>query len=167
MSAVSRSDFLRPADRTLNLPGSIGAASSEQVVAAVKQTAGSIGYVELVYALRNKIDMGSVRNAAGEFVRPTTASIAAAGAAAVPFIPRDFRVSITNRPGTGVYPISSFTWILLYERPRDVRRSRVMVEFMRWALTEGQKLAPEIGYAPLPAEIVKRELELLEKIRVS
>ena len=162
-----QSDFLRPADRTLNLPGSVGASSSEQVAAAVKQTAGSIGYVELVYALRNKIDMGSVRNAAGEFVRPTTASIAAAAAAAVPYMPRDFRVSITNAPGTGVYPIASFTWILVYEKPRDVRRSRVMVEFMRWALTEGQKLAPELGYAPLPAEIVERELAMLDTVKVS
>jgi phosphate transport system substrate-binding protein len=162
-----QSDFLRPADRTLNLPGSVGASSSEQVATAVKQTAGSMGYVELVYALRNKLDIGSVRNAAGEFVRPTTASIGAAGVAAVPYMPRDFRVSITNAPGTGVYPIASFTWILVYEKPRDVRRSRLMVEFMRWTLTEGQKLAPELGYAPLPVEIVERELAMLDTVKVS
>jgi phosphate transport system substrate-binding protein len=91
----------------------------------------------------------------------------AAGAAAVPNLPRDFRVSITNAPGTGVYPISSFTWMLLYEKPGDVRRSRIMVDFMRWALTEGQRFAPALGYAPLPPEIVKREMSVLDTIKVS
>jgi phosphate transport system substrate-binding protein len=156
-----------PRPRSLNLPGGIGAGSNEQIVAAVKQTTGTIGYVELAYAIRNKLDVGLVRNSEGEFVRPTPDSVTAAGAAAVPFIPSDFRVSITNPPGRSAYPISSFTWILLYARPGDVRRSQMMVDFMRWALTEGQKLAPEIGYAPLPEEIVKRELEMLGKIRVS
>jgi phosphate transport system substrate-binding protein len=156
-----------PRPRSLNLPGGIGAGSNEQIVAAVKQTAGTVGYVELAYALRNKMDVGSVQNTAGEFVRPTTASIAAAGAAAVPYIPRDFRVSITNPPGPRAYPISSFSWILLYERPNDVRRSQLMVEFMRWAYTEGQKRAPELGYAPLPKELVERALARLDSIRVS
>lgn len=156
-----------PRPRSLSLPGGIGAGSNEQIIAAVKQTVGTIGYVELAYALRNKMTVASVRNSAGEFVRPTPASIAAAGAAALPFIPRDLRVSITNPPGPGAYPISSFTWILLYARPGDVRRSQLMVDFMKWALTEGQKLAPELGYAPLPEEIVKRELEMLGGIRVS
>ena len=111
--------------------------------------------------------MGSVQNSAGEFVRGTPESVAAAGAAAVGRMPGDFRVSITNPPGSGVYPISSFTWILLYERPGDVRRSRLMVEFMRWALTEGQKLAPALGYAPVPPEIVERAMRALDTVRVS
>jgi phosphate transport system substrate-binding protein len=156
-----------PRPRSLNLPGGIGAGSNEQVVAAVKQTAGTIGYVDLATAVRNKMDVGSVQNMAGEFVRPTSASITAAGAAAMPYVPRDFRVSITNPPGPGAYPISSFTWILLYERPGDVRRSRIMVDFINWALSEGQRLVTELGYAPLPAEIVEREMTLLDRIRVS
>jgi phosphate transport system substrate-binding protein len=91
----------------------------------------------------------------------------AAAAAAVGKIPRDFRVSITNAPGPGVYPISSFTYILLYQNPRDKRRSRSMVEFMKWALTEGQKSAAALGYGPLPSEIVTLELAALATIKVS
>ena len=150
-----------------NLPHGVGARGSERMVALVKEVPGSIGYVELIYAVRHGIDMGLVRNQEGEFVRPSVESAAAAGAAALDAMPRDFRVSITNAPGKGVYPISSFTWILLYEKPRDLRRSRLMVEFMKWALTDGQKLAPDQGYAPLPRELVDREFAALNRIRVS
>jgi hypothetical protein len=99
--------------------------------------------------------------------RPSIEGATAAAAAAVQNMPRDFRVSITNAPGPGVYPISSFTWILLYENPRDKNRSRLMVEFMRWALTEGQKLAPDLGYAPLPPDIIKLEMTALGTVKVS
>jgi phosphate transport system substrate-binding protein len=81
-------------------------------------------------------------------------------------MPADFRVSITNAPGAGAYPISSFTWLLLYEDPKDKAQARIMVDFMKWALTDGQKLASELGYAPLPVEVVARETEALGKIRV-
>ena len=92
---------------------------------------------------------------------------AKAAAAAAKQMPPDFRVSITNAPGKGVYPISSFTWILLFENPKDKAQSKAMVDFMRWALTEGQKFAPELGYAPLPADVVKLEMAALAKIRTS
>ena len=82
-------------------------------------------------------------------------------------MPKDFRVSITNAPGTGVYPIASFTWLLLYENPKDKAQSKVMVEFMKWALTDGQKFATDLGYAPLPAEVVKLEMAALATIKVS
>ena len=91
----------------------------------------------------------------------------AAAAAAVQSMPKDFRVSITNAPGKGVYPISSFTWILLYENPKDKAQSKMMVDFMKWALTDGQKFATELGYAPLPAELVKLEMAALATIKVS
>lgn len=149
------------------LPQGVGAAGSERMAALVREVPGSIGYLELVYALRYGIEMGLVRNQEGEFVRPSVESAAAAGAAALGAMPRDFRVSITNAPGKGVYPISSFMWILLYEKPRDVRRSRMMVEFVKWALTDGQKLAPEMGFAPLPPDLVDQEFAALAKIRVS
>jgi phosphate transport system substrate-binding protein len=149
-----------------NLPHGVGATGSEQMAALVKQVPGSIGYLELAYAVRHGIDMGLVRNQEGEFVRPSVESAAAAGAASLGAMPRDFRVSITNAPGKGVYPISSFTWILLYEKPRDVGRSRLMVDFMKWALTVGQKLAPDLGYAPLPPELIDREFATLNRIRV-
>ena len=82
-------------------------------------------------------------------------------------MPADFRVSITNAPGAGAYPISSFTWILLYETPKDLAQSKIMVDFMKWALADGQKFAPELGYAALPASVVQMELKALERVKVS
>jgi phosphate transport system substrate-binding protein len=148
-------------------PVGLGGKGSEGVTGLVKQTPGSIGYVELVYALQNKIDFGVVQNAAGEFVKASIPSVTAAAAAAVKAMPKDFRVSITNAPGAGVYPMASFTWLLLYENPKDKAQSKVMVEFMKWALTDGQKFATDLGYAPLPAEVVKLELAALGTIKVS
>jgi phosphate transport system substrate-binding protein len=153
------------ATRVMKVPVGIAAGGSEGVSALVKQTAGAIGYVEVIYAKRNAIAQGQVQNSEGEFVSPSIAAISAAANAAVSKLPRDLRVSITNAPGKGVYPISSFTWILLYETIGDRARSAKMVEFMRWALADGQRLAPELGYAPLPPEIVKLETAMLNRIR--
>ena len=107
-----------------------------------------------------------MQNAAGEFVRATTETVSNAAASAVQSMPKDFRVSITNAPGHDVYPISSFTWLLLNQNARDRERSRVMVEFAKWALTDGQKFAPELGYAPLPKEVVALEMQALSRLRV-
>src|SRR5437016_9845047 len=143
----------------------VGAKGNEGVAGFVKQTPGSIGYVELIYALQNKIAYGEVKNLAGEWVRASTETVSNAASAAAKNMPKDFRVSITNAPGHNVYPISSFTWLLLQEAPKDVARSRTMVDFMRWALTNGQQFAPQLGYAPLPKEVVALELEALKKVR--
>jgi phosphate transport system substrate-binding protein len=151
---------------SVNWPVGIGGKGNEGVAGLVKQTPGSIGYVELIYALQNKIDYGSVQNMAGEFVRATTGSVSAGAAAAATQMPPDFRVSITNAPGKGVYPISSFTWLLFYENPKDKKRARVMVDFMNWALADGQRFAPELGYAPLPKEVVALETSALKKIKL-
>jgi phosphate transport system substrate-binding protein len=150
---------------SVNWPVGVGAKGNEGVAGLVKQTPGSIGYVELIYAVQNKIAYGSVQNLAGEFVRATTETVSNAASAAAKNMPKDFRVSITNAPGRDVYPISSFTWILLQESPRDVVRSRIIVDFMRWALTEGQKYAPQLGYAPLPKEVVGLEMEALKRVK--
>jgi phosphate transport system substrate-binding protein len=152
---------------SVNWPVGLGGKGNEGVTGLVQQTPGSIGYVELIYALQNKIAYGSVQNAEGEFVRATIQAVTAAAGAAVKNMPKDFRVSITNAPGKGVYPISSFTWILLYENPKDKAQSKVMVDFMKWALTDGQKFAGDLGYAPLPAEVVKLEMDALSTIKVS
>jgi phosphate transport system substrate-binding protein len=152
---------------SVNWPNGLGGKGNEGVAGLVQQTPGSLGYVELIYALQNKIAYGSVQNAEGEFVRATIQSVTAAAGAAVKNMPKDFRVSITNAPGKGVYPISSFTWLLLYENPKDKGQSKAMVDFVRWALTDGQKFAPDLGYAPLPAEVVKLEMEALNTIKVS
>jgi phosphate transport system substrate-binding protein len=149
----------------VNWPVGVGGKGNEGVSGLVKQTPGAIGYVELIYAIQNKIAYGSVQNAAGEFVRATTESVSAAAAQAAKAMPKDFRVSITNAPGRGVYPISSFTWLLFYQNPRDKARAKVMVDFMKWALSDGQKFAPELGYAPLPSEVVALEMQAIGKIR--
>ena len=151
---------------SVNWPTGVGGKGNEGVAGLVTQSPNSIGYVELIYALQNKTPYGSVQNAAGEFVKASDQSVTAAAASVAASMPADFRVSITNAPGAGAYPISSFTWLLLYEDPKDKAQARVMVDFMKWALTDGQKLATELGYAPLPAEVVTRETEALGKIRV-
>jgi phosphate transport system substrate-binding protein len=150
---------------SVNWPAGVGGKGNEGVAGLVKQTPGSFGYVELIYAIQNKISYGSVRNLDGEFVSASLASVTAAAQVASKQMPKDFRVSITNAPGKGVYPISSFTWLLLYESPSDKQRSKMMVDFMKWALTDGQKFAPDLGYAPLPSEVVTLEMEALKKIK--
>jgi len=151
----------------VNWPTGVGGKGSEGVTGVVTQTPGSISYVELVYALQNKISYGSVQNMAGEFTKGTVQSVTAAAAAAAGQMPADFRVSITNAPGKGVYPISSFTWLLLYENPKDKAMSKAMVDFVKWALTDGQKYCADLGYAPLPEGVVKLETAALAKIKVS
>ena len=154
------------ANRLSTLPVGLSVkGGSEGVSGTVRQTRGAIGYVELTYATRNGLDFGLVQNREGEFVRASIASMTAAANAAVGSMPRDLRVSITNAPGKGVYPVTSFTWLLLYESPGDRRRSRLMVDFITWALGDGQKRAPDLGYAPLPPQIVEPVRDVLRKIK--
>jgi phosphate transport system substrate-binding protein len=151
----------------VNWPVGVGGKGNEGVSGLVTQTPGSIGYVELIYALQNKVSYGAVQNMAGDFVTATVESVSAAAAEAVKSMPADFRVSITNAPGKGVYPISSFTWLLLYENPKDKAQAKIMVDFVKWALTDGQKFAPDLGYAPLPEAVVKLELAALTHVKDS
>lgn len=153
------------ANSSLNWPVGVGGKGNEGVAGLVTQTPGSIGYVELVYALQSKISYGAVQNQNGEFIVPEVKSVTAAAAGAMPTMPKDFRVSITNAPGAGAYPISSFTWILLYEDPQDKNQARIMKEFMAWALKDGQAMATALGYAPLPDALVPMELEQLSRIK--
>jgi phosphate transport system substrate-binding protein len=148
-------------------PAGVGGKGNEGVSGLVTQTPGSIGYVELIYALQNKIAFGSVQNAAGEFVKASVDAVTKAAAAAATTMPPDFRVSITNAQGAGAYPISSFTWILMYEDPKDKASARAMVDFMRWALTDGQKYGADLGYAPLPDNVIMLEQPALDRIKVS
>ena len=150
---------------SVNWPVGVGGKGNEGVSSLVKQTPGAIGYVELIYAIQNKIPYGSVQNASGEFVRATTETVSNAAAQAARSMPKDFRVSITNAAGHDVYPVSSFTWLLFYENPKDKQRARIMKDFVKWALTEGQRFAPDLGYAPLPAEVVNQEMQALGRIR--
>jgi phosphate transport system substrate-binding protein len=152
---------------SVNWPVGVGGKGNEGVSGLVTQTPGAIGYVELIYAINNKIAYGSVQNMAGKFLKASVASVTAAAAEAASKMPPDFRVSITNAPGDNAYPISSFTWLLLYENPKDKNQSKLMVEFVKWALTDGQKYAADLGYAPLPDAVVKMEMTALARIKTS
>jgi len=150
----------------VNWPVGLGGKGNEGVAGLVKQTPGGIGYVELIYALQNNLAYGAVQNSSGRFLRATVEGVTAAAAAAASAMPPDFRVSITNAPGENAYPISSFTWLLFYENPKDKASAKTMVEFMKWALTDGQKFCATLGYAPLPESVVKLETEALKKIKL-
>ena len=148
---------------SVSWPAGVGAKGNEGITGLVRQTPGAIGYVELVYALQNKVPYGSVQNKAGKFVTASLESVTAAAAGVA--MPDDFRVSITNPDGPDAYPIASFTWMLLYQHPSDHVRSAAMVDFLKWALNDGQKFAPSLGYAPLPQPVVAKELQALTKIQ--
>jgi phosphate transport system substrate-binding protein len=151
---------------SVNWPTGVGGKGNEGVSGLVSQSPGSLGYVELIYALQTKINHGNVQNSEGEFVRASVESVTAAASAAAAKMPADFRVSITNAPGKGVYPIASFTWLLLYENPRDKAQAKVMADFLKWALTDGQKYCTQLGYAPLPANVIKMEMDVLATIKL-
>ena len=152
---------------SVNWPVGVGGKGNEGVSGLVSQTPGSFGYVELIYALQNKITFGDVQNASGEFVKASVDAVTKAAAAAAANMPADFRVSITNAQGAGAYPVASFTWILLDENPTDKGAAKAMVDFMHWALTDGQKYCADLGYAPLPETVVNLEQAALQKIKVS
>ena len=124
------------------------------------------GVIAALIALQNKIAYGAVQNSSGAFVRASVDAVTAAAAAVAGSMPADFRVSITNPPGKDAYPIASFTWLLFYENPTDKAQAKVMVDFMKWALGDGQKFAKELGYAPLPPPIIAMELKALQKIKI-
>ena len=147
-------------------PVGVGAKGNEGVSGLVKQTPGSMGYVELIYASKNNIAYGSVQNKAGQFVTASLESVTAAAAGAATSMPDDFRVSITNADGKDAYPISSFTWMLFFQNPDDKESARTMVDFMKWALTDGQKFTAALGYAPLPESVVQKELPALSRIQL-
>jgi len=147
-------------------PVGVAAAKNDGVAAIVSQTPGALGYVELIFALQTKTAYGQVQNMNGKFVKASIDSVTAAAAAAAKQMPADYRVSITNAPGDAVYPISSFTWMLLYQDAKDKAQAKAMVDFMKWALTDGQRFAGEMGYAPIPKNVVEMEMKTLATIKV-
>lgn len=136
-------------------PVGLGAKGNEGVAGMIRQMPGSIGYVELIYALQNRIAYGSVRNAAGAFVKASLQSTTAA-AASMKAMPADFRVSITNAPGRDAYPISTFTWLLVPARSNNPAKTRVLVDFLNWMLNQGQQQASQLTYAPLPQTVAAK-----------
>ena len=141
---------------SVNWPVGLGGKGNEGVAGQVKNTPGALGYVELAYAVKNKMPVASVQNAAGKFVEPTIAGTTAAAAAAAKSMPADFRVSLTNPPGEDAYPIASFTWLLVYKDQPNELKGRALVKFLWWMSHEGQKYADDLLYAPLPPPVVKQ-----------
>jgi phosphate transport system substrate-binding protein len=140
---------------SVNWPVGLGGKGNEGVTQQVKQTEGAIGYVELIYALSNKLGYGEIKNAAGKFVTPSLESVTAAAASAKLPKDTDFRVSITNAPGDAAYPIASFTWLLVPKDGKDPAKAKVLKDFLTWMISpDAQKMATDLNYAALPAEVV-------------
>jgi phosphate transport system substrate-binding protein len=146
-------------------PVGLGAKGNEGVAGQVKQTPGSIGYTELAYARQNALAFAAVENAAGQFVEASIASITAAAAGAKLPPTTDYRVSIVNAAGKDVYPISSFTWLLVYRNQADAAKGKQLKDFMKWAYSEGEKSASALDYAPLPGDMTKRLIARLDSIK--
>jgi phosphate transport system substrate-binding protein len=149
---------------SVSWPVGLGGKGNEGVTGLIKQTPNAIGYVELIYAAQNKVLYGTVKNSSGTFVKADLASVSEAAASVVKTMPDDFRVSITNAPGKGAYPIASFTWLLLPEKFKDSTKRDVMKNFVKWAITDGQNDVEALSYAKLPKEVVEKELKALNKV---
>lgn len=148
---------------SVNWPTGIGGKGNEGVAGQIKQTPGALGYVELIYAIQNKMPYADVKNASGKFVKPSLDSITAAMATAQ--IPEDFRFSITNAPGDNAYPICGATWLLVYEQQKDATKGKKLVEFLKWAQKDGEKMARDLDYAPLPEALQVRVLKRINEIK--
>jgi phosphate transport system substrate-binding protein len=149
---------------SVNWPTGIGGKGNEGVAGQVRQTPGALGYVELIYAVQNKMPYAEIKNAAGEFVKPTLESVTVALATAE--IPDDFRFSMTNAPGKGAYPIAGATWLLVYQQQKDAAKGKKLVEFLKWSLTDGEKMAKDLQYAPLPESVQQRVLKRIGEIKI-
>ena len=152
------------ANTSVNWPTGIGGKGNEGVAGQIKQTPGALGYVELIYAVQNKMPYADVKNAAENFVKPSLESITAAPATAD--IPDDFRFSMTNAPGKDAYPIAGATWLLVYQQQKDVTKGKKLVEFLKWSLTDGEKMAKDLQYAPLPESVQQRVLTRIGEIKM-
>jgi phosphate transport system substrate-binding protein len=145
-------------------PIGLGGKGNEGVAGSIRQLQGSIGYVELIYAVQNNIPYGSVKNAAGVFLKASLEGVTAAAASA-PKMPADFRVSITNAPGKDSYPISSFTWLLIPQQSKDAAKGKILADFLNWMVTDGQKMTNALSYAPLPDSVVQKEKEAIKQVK--
>ena len=153
------------ANTSVNWPVGLGGKGNEGVAGTVKQTPNSIGYVELIYAVQNKMAYGSVKNASGAFVKADFNTVTEAAAAAAKNMPDDFRVSITNAAGKNAYPISTFTWLLIPSHIPDAAKAKTIKAFLQWMLADGQKFAAGLSYASLPKEVIAKEIKQIAKIQ--
>ena len=145
-------------------PVGLGGKGNEGVAGMIRQMQGAIGYIELIYAVQNKIPYGSVKDAAGNFIQATLGSVTAA-AASVKSMPADFRVSITNAPGKDAYPISSFTWLLIPEKSKDAAKGKILADFLTWMVDDGQKMVADLSYAPLPENVAVKVKAAIKSVQ--
>jgi phosphate transport system substrate-binding protein len=145
-------------------PVGLGGKGNEGVAGLIRQMQGGIGYIELIYAVQNKIDYGSVKNASGTFVKASLDSVTAAAASAKS-MPADFRVSITNAPGKDAYPISSFTWLLIPEKTKEAAKGKILADFLAWMVEDGQKMTAELTYAPLPENVAAKVKGAIKQVQ--
>ena len=145
-------------------PKGLGGKGNEGVAGSIRQLSGSIGYVESIYAVQNKIPYGSVQNAAGVFLKASLESVTAAAASA-PKMAADFRVSITNAPGNDSYPISSFTWVLIPAQSKDAAKGKILADFLNWMVDDGQKMTAALTYAPLPEAVEQKVKEAIKQVK--
>jgi phosphate transport system substrate-binding protein len=148
-----------------NWPTGLGGKGNEGVAGQIKQVKNSIGYIELIYAVQNKMSYGKVKNASGVFVEASLAGVTAAAAKTAKTMPDDFRVSITNAEGKDVYPISSFTWLLIPDKIADGSKKKAITDFLKWMLTDGQNMTEALDYAKLPKPVVDKELKAIAKVQ--
>jgi len=151
-------------DTSVKWPVGLGQKGNEGVAGSIRQLAGAIGYIELIYAMENKIPYGSVRNSTGAFVKGSLESVTAAAASA-PKMPADFRVSITNAPGEDAYPISSFTWLLIPAQSKDASKGKILADFLNWMVTDGQQMTSALAYAPLPDNVVAKVKDAIRQVK--
>ena len=144
-------------------PVGVGGKGNEGVSGNIRMLPGSIGYVELIYALQNKINYGSVQNSSKNFVKASLESTTAAAAGVK--MPADFRVSITNPPGKNAYPIASFTWLLIRVEPKDPAKGKIIKDFLGWMLDKGEGMTQALSYAPLPNDVVAAEKAAIGKLK--
>ena len=144
-------------------PAGLGAKGNEGVAGMIRQMDGAIGYIELIYAVQNKIPYGSVKNSSGTFVKASLDSVTSA-AGSVKTMPSDFRVSITNAPGKEAYPISSFTWLLIPSQSKDAAKGKIISEFLNWMVDDGQKMTAQLTYAPLPDSVAAKVKAAIKQV---
>ncbi|HEX5036873.1 MAG TPA: phosphate ABC transporter substrate-binding protein PstS [bacterium] len=151
--------------KSVSWPAGLGGKGNEGVTGLIKQTPGSIGYIELGYALQNKLPYASVQNKAGAFVMPSIESVSAAAAGVK--MPEDYRVSITDPDGKDAYPISAFTYLLVYKKQADGAKGKALVDFLKWAINDGEKLASALYYSPLPDSVAAKVNQTISQISVA
>jgi phosphate transport system substrate-binding protein len=150
--------------KSVNWPVGLGGKGNEGVAGVVKQTPGAIGYVELAYAMQNKMTAAALRNKEGNFVAPTLESTSAAAAGAAKSMPDDFRLTLVNAPGTESYGICGLTWLLIYRDQKDEAKGKALVGFLKWAIRDGQKMTTPLLYAPIPKPVAEKVDKAIRQI---